>query len=89
MRSLEHGKSMPSGDSTAAAYFTGIYLFTFGFPYITIVVLPLVMLARVYVFCHWIGDTLAGAMLGLTYVYFTFSTPYFTVIAYPLFNAIV
>lgn len=29
--------------------------------------LPLVMLGRIYYQCHWIGDTIAGALIGSTW----------------------
>ena len=67
MRDLEHGKAMPSGDSAACAYFCGIYWLTFNCPMV-MMFLPLVALGRVYVHCHWIGDTIMGTILGLAVV---------------------
>ena len=72
MRDLEHGKSMPSGDAAACAFFCGIYFFVFGFTPILLMI-PLVSIGRVYVHCHWIGDTIVGSILGLIVCHFFFS----------------
>lgn len=85
MRKLEHHKSFPSGDASAAAFFLGIYVHVFGMnPIFMIIITLFVSLGRVYVFCHWIGDTVAGSILGSTVVYFLFSKAYFGSIAKPL-----
>ena len=61
MRDLEHGKAMPSGDAAAGAFFCGIYAYLFGLPFYAWAIFTiLVSLGRVYVHCHWIGDTIAG-----------------------------
>lgn len=65
MRILERGKSMPSGDAAAAAFLMGLYLFLYGNPWPLLIVVPLVSLGRVYVHCHWIGDTVVGASIGI------------------------
>ena len=65
MRSREPGKSMPSGDTLAAAYFCIFYIFIFKAPIWICVCIPLVALGRVYTHCHWIGDTLVGGLLGV------------------------
>ena len=65
MRSVENGTfSMPSGDSAAGAVFCTLIAFEMDCPWI-FVVLPLVMAGRIYYHCHWLGDTLAGASIGL------------------------
>ena len=46
-----------------------IYLWLYGNPWPFIIVMPFVMAGRVYVYCHWFGDTIAGAILGLTASY--------------------
>lgn len=63
MRRLESNNAMPSGDSAQAAAacstlaaHSSVWL---------LVAVPAVMLGRVYYSCHWIGDTVAGAGLGL------------------------
>ena len=77
MRDLEHGKSMPSGDAAACAFFCGIYFHVFGFAPVLLII-PLVSIGRVYVHCHWIGDTIVGSILGLIVSHFFFSQKYFT-----------
>jgi len=63
LRRGEKNCSMPSGDSLQAANFSVILFFyfnsTFGF-----FVIPFVMFARVYFYCHYIFDTIVGALLG-------------------------
>jgi membrane-associated phospholipid phosphatase len=86
MRSKEKGKSMPSGDAAAAALITGIYLFCFGTALPLLIVLPLVCLGRVYVHCHWFGDTILGSMMGITFAYLTWSPQFFCVLAMPLYH---
>ncbi len=54
---------MPSGDSSAAAVFCCLVAFELGMPLIYIL-MPLVMLGRVYYQCHWLGDTLIGLLVG-------------------------
>ena len=58
---------MPSGDSASCAVLQGILwtLFKLRWPMYT--VLPLTMCGRVYVFCHWFGDTVVGAAIGLAF----------------------
>ena len=73
MRDLEHGKAMPSGDAAAAAFFCGVYMVVFNHPWLLYLCLPLVALGRVYVHCHWIGDTVIGSILGLLVVQYFFS----------------
>ena len=54
---------MPSGDSSAAAVFCVLMAVEMGLPSIY-VLMPLVMLGRVYYQCHWIGDTIVGFFIG-------------------------
>ena len=90
MRDLEHGKAMPSGDAAAGAFFCGIYAYLFGLPFYAWAIFTiLVSLGRVYVHCHWIGDTIAGSILGVAFTYFTFSEAYMGKLSYPLFVALV
>jgi membrane-associated phospholipid phosphatase len=88
MRDLEKGKSMPSGDAAACAYFCGIYLLVFKFPMPMYFCVPLVALGRVYVHCHWLLDTFFGSILGYVFAYMIFSESYFGLIAMPLFRQI-
>ena len=71
MRDLEHGKSMPSGDAMACAFFCSIYFYVFCSPWV-FVALPLVCLGRVYVHCHWFCDTIIGTIMGLIFTFYTF-----------------
>ena len=87
MRDLEHGKSMPSGDAAACAFFCGIYWHIFEIHWLLLIALPLTSLGRVFTHCHWIGDTVAGSILGLVFVYFSYAPVYFKILATPLFNA--
>ena len=64
LRVKENGTfSMPSGDSSAAAVFCVLVAYEMGMPLIYIL-MPLVMLGRVYYQCHWIGDTIVGLFVG-------------------------
>ena len=77
MRDREHGKSMPSGDAAAAAFLMGIYLYLFGTVWPLLICLPLVSLGRVYVHCHWIGDTIVGGAMGVWICYYCYSPVFF------------
>ena len=48
MRDLEHGKSMPSGDAAACAFFCGIYWYIFNCYWVLPIFLPMVCIGRVY-----------------------------------------
>lgn len=64
LRSKETGTfAMPSGDTSAAAVFCALVTIEMGMPYIYIL-MPFVMLGRVYYQCHWIGDTIVGLLVG-------------------------
>ena len=78
MRSRERNQpSFPSGDSFIAAYFFGIYFYVFAFPYFQYILLPIVCLGRVWMFCHWIGDTIVGSIMGLFMTMLWWSNPTF------------
>jgi len=67
LRNAEVGTySLPSGDSAAAALFCYLYCTILQLP-IVYILLPLVMLGRVYYCCHWFGDTIVGAFLGTSW----------------------
>ena len=55
--------AMPSGDTSAAAVFCLLVAVEMGWPLIY-VLMPLVMLGRVYYQCHWLGDTIVGLLVG-------------------------
>lgn len=65
LRGREDGTfSMPSGDSACAANYALFVAVTMDFPLIWVIV-PLVMLGRVFYHCHFLGDTVMGVLLGL------------------------
>ena len=84
MRDLEHGYSMPSGDTLAAAYFTSVYFYIYGANWLIFLCIGLTAIGRVYVHCHWLGDTLVGGILGLVVSHFILANPYFTFLSKPL-----
>lgn len=59
---------MPSGDTAQAANFSLMMYYHFGDPMYLYVWIP-VAFARVYFQLHWIGDTIIGAMIGLSVAY--------------------
>ena len=88
MRDKEKNKSMPSGDTLACAYFIGMYYHVFNTSPVIFLCLPLVALGRVYVHCHWIGDTIIGGTGGLIAAHYLFGSPYFSTLAKPFIFAI-
>ena len=64
LRKKETNFSMPSGDSMQAANFAVIALFYFKVSYFGFFILPFVMFARIFYFCHYFFDTLIGAFIG-------------------------
>ena len=64
VRKKENNFSLPSGDSMQAANFAIIFLFYSG-SYIGFILLPFVMFARIFYFCHYLLDTVIGAIIGL------------------------
>ena len=73
---------MPSGDSSTGAVFCAIVAIEMGMPWIYII-MPFVMLGRVYYQCHWIGDTIVGFFVGTFWG--IFGATYFTTLV-PLFE---
>ena len=64
LRGAEKNFSMPSGDSLQAANFAVIFYCYFGVKFFFYFI-PLVMFARIFYFCHYVGDTIIGVLLGL------------------------
>lgn len=64
--------SMPSGDTAQGAVWCGLIQLFFSSHYI-MMVLPFVALSRVFYQCHWVGDTVAGAAIGLTWALVVFN----------------
>lgn len=63
LRKHEKNCSMPSGDSIQAGNWAVlIYLYS-GFD-IGFLIVPFVMFARIYYYCHYLFDTIVGALLG-------------------------
>ena len=56
--------AMPSADSTWGAIWCTLNVLLFQSK-VSIFVLPMVMLGRVYFRCHWIGDTVIGSLIGI------------------------
>ena len=66
VRKKENNFSMPSGDSMQAANFSIIFLYYLLGNYLGFIILPIVMFARIFYFCHYLMDTVVGAIVGLT-----------------------
>ena len=64
VRKKETNHSMPSGDSMQAGNFAIIILFYFK-SYYGFIIIPFVMFARIFYFCHYILDTVVGAIIGI------------------------
>ncbi len=64
---------MPSGDSAQGALWVVITMLFFQ-SYVILLVIPMVCLGRVYFRCHWIGDTLVGALIGAGFAVIGFLT---------------
>ena len=89
MHGKEDGKqSMPSGDAAVAAFVCWGYLILFDNPWIFVLIVPLTCLSRVYVHCHWFGDTIVGAILGTVFAIIFFQL-YFLQLAMPLFQWVI
>jgi membrane-associated phospholipid phosphatase len=67
LRKLESNNAMPSGDTAQSALWAGFIWIHFNYPPIFLFIIPLVAFARVYYMCHWIGDTMIGALFGLSF----------------------
>lgn len=63
VRHREKNCSMPSGDAMQSANFAVILIYYFN-TYLGIWLIPLVMISRVFYYCHYIMDTIVGAILG-------------------------
>lgn len=89
MRDVEGSqKSMPSGDAAACAFICSAYWYLFGNKWFVIICLPFVSLGRVYVHCHWIGDTILGSIIGLYCAHVCFGHQYFPILSQPFVEAI-
>jgi len=64
LRKKEKNFSMPSGDSMQAANFAIVALFYFNISFLGFLIIPFVMFARIFYFCHYFFDTLVGALIG-------------------------
>lgn len=71
LRQHEKNFSMPSGDSLQAANFAVILLMYYN-TWLGFLLIPLVMFARIFYFCHYILDTIAGSTMGLIISYITY-----------------
>ena len=69
VRKYEANHSMPSGDSMQAGNFAIIILIYFN-SYFGFIIIPFVMFARVFYFCHYILDTVVGAIIGIIVSWF-------------------
>ena len=56
---------MPSGDSIQSANFAVLILFYLG-NFTGFILIPFVMFARIFYFCHYIMDTVIGVLIGLS-----------------------
>jgi membrane-associated phospholipid phosphatase len=63
-RNKETNYSMPSGDSMQSANFAILTLFYLG-NFFGFILIPFVMFARIFYFCHYILDTVIGTLIGL------------------------
>jgi len=68
-RNKEKNFSMPSGDSMQAANFAIICLFYLSGNCVGFIIIPFVMFARIFYFCHYLFDTIIGAIIGLSVSY--------------------
>lgn len=63
LRHKETNCSMPSGDAMQSANFAVILIYYFNC-YYGVLLIPFVMISRVYYFCHYVSDTVVGAVAG-------------------------
>ena len=63
LRHKETNCSMPSGDAMQSANFAVILIYYFNC-YYGVLLIPFVMISRVYYFCHYVSDTIVGAIAG-------------------------
>jgi membrane-associated phospholipid phosphatase len=71
LRQHEKNYSMPSGDSFQAANFA-IILYVYYNTWLGFMLVPLVMYARIFYFCHYILDTIVGSSMGFLISYITY-----------------
>jgi membrane-associated phospholipid phosphatase len=73
LRQYELNHSMPSGDSAQAGNFA-LILFVNYDTMLGFYIVPFVMFARMFYFCHYLGDTIVGCISGmiLSYVCYLF-----------------
>jgi len=64
LRQHEKNFSMPSGDSLQSANFAIIFYLYFN-SFLGFYLIPCVMFARIYFFCHYLLDTIIGSILGV------------------------
>lgn len=69
LRSLVNNPAFPSGDSAQAAMVTTLLVLAGPFDdsrrWLFLPLAPLCMFSRVYYAAHWVGDTVAGAAIGI------------------------
>ena len=63
LRHKETNCSMPSGDAMQSANFAVILIYYFNC-YYGVLLIPFGMVSRVYYFCHYVSDTIVGAIAG-------------------------
>ncbi len=63
VRKKEKNFSMPSGDSMQAGNFAVVILLYFE-SYYGFIIVPFVMFARIFYFCHYLLDTIVGVFIG-------------------------
>jgi membrane-associated phospholipid phosphatase len=64
IRAWEKTNAMPSGDSAQAGLWCTIFAMYFQNPSLYLLV-PCTQFGRVYFACHWVGDTIVGAIIGI------------------------
>ena len=64
-RNKETNYSMPSGDSMQAATF-GVVCYYYCNSILGYMLIPFVMFARIFYYCHYFFDTVIGALTGIT-----------------------
>lgn len=63
VRNREKNCSMPSGDAMQAANFS-VVMICYLDNYWAIYLIPFVMISRIFYWCHYITDTVVGALIG-------------------------
>ena len=71
LRKHEKNFSMPSGDSLQSANFA-IILYLYFNSFLGFFLIPGVMFARIYFFCHYLLDTIIGSLIGLLISYYLY-----------------